>query len=244
VRDDYVTSAQAIALQMPYTTQETQAAVVLTPRTPVESTIIWLHGLGADGYDFVPIAEELQLPETLGTKLVFPHARQRPVTINNGFVMRAWYDLRGFGPGSAEDEAGIRESEAIVRGHIDREVAAGITAENIVVAGFSQGGAMALHSGLRYPSRLGGILALSTYLPLRDSIAKEADEANRHTPIFMAHGSRDQVVPEIAGKLSHDLLEGLGYPVRWKSYAMEHQVCVDEIADIAAWLKERLRRNN
>ena len=231
-------------LQMPYTTHETQAAVVLMPRTPVRSVIVWLHGLGADGYDFVPIAEELQLPATLGTKLVFPHARQRPVTINNGYVMRAWYDLRGFGPGSAEDEAGIRESDAIVRDHIDREIAAGIASENIVVAGFSQGGAMALHSGLRYPMQLGGIVALSTYLPLRDSLANEAAEANRDTPILMAHGNRDQVVPEIAGKLSHDILKGMGYPVQWKPYAMEHQVCVDEIADIAAWLKEKLHRNN
>lgn len=229
---------------MPYTTQETDAAVVLMPRVPVTSTVIWLHGLGADGYDFVPIAEELQLPAQLGVKFVFPHARQRPVTINNGFVMRAWYDIRGFGPSSGEDEAGVRESDAIVRGHIDAELAAGVVPENIVVAGFSQGGAMALHTGLRYPKTLGGILALSTYLPLRESLTKEAAEANRGTPIFMAHGNRDQVVPEIAGKLSYDLLRGLGYTVRWKSYAMEHQVCIDEVIDIAAWLKEMLHRNN
>jgi phospholipase/carboxylesterase len=229
---------------MPYTTQETDVDVVLSPNTPVHSSIIWLHGLGADGYDFVPIAEELQLPPALGARFIFPHARQRPVTINNGFVMRAWYDIRGFGPGNAEDEAGIRESDAIVRRYIEREIDAGIDAGRIVLAGFSQGGAMALHSGLRFPKRLAGILALSTYLPLRDALPAEAAEINRDTPILMAHGNRDQVVAEMAGKLSHDLLRDAGYAVQWKSYAMAHQVCVDEIADIAAWLKDVLRRND
>ncbi len=228
---------------MPYTTHESASAVVLTPRAEIASTVIWLHGLGADGYDFVPIVEELQLPETVGTKFIFPHARQRPVTINNGFVMRAWYDIRSFGLSCAEDEAGIRESGTVVRNLIDEEIAAGVPAENIAVAGFSQGGAMALYSALRYPQRLAGVLALSTYLPLRDSLPKEAAAANRDIEILMCHGTRDQVVPEIAGKLSRDLLAGLGYAVEWKSYAMEHQVCMEEVADIAAWLKRTLHRN-
>lgn len=228
---------------MPYTTHESESAVVLTPREPVRSVVIWLHGLGADGYDFVPIVEELQVPAPLGTKFIFPHARQRPVTINNGFVMRAWYDIRGFNLTAEEDDAGVRESEGIVRGFIDREVAAGISAQDIVLAGFSQGGAIALHTGLRYPQRLAGVLALSTYLPLRESLPKEASAANRDVPILMCHGIRDQVVPEIAGRLSRDLLAGLGYSVEWKSYPMEHQVSMEEVADIAAWLRKTLERN-
>lgn len=228
---------------MPYTTQESDTAVILEPKTAATASVIWLHGLGADGYDFVPIVEELDLPSAMPTRFVFPHASHRPVTINNGFVMRAWYDIRGFGGMSAEDEAGIRQSDDVVRGFIAREIEAGIPSERIVIAGFSQGGAMALHSGLRYPRSMGGILALSTYLPLRDSLAKEATDANRSTPILMCHGHRDQVVPEMAGMLSRDLLMNLGYAVQWKGYAMEHQVCAQEVADIAAWLKETLGRN-
>lgn len=229
---------------MPYTTHESEAAVRLEPKSPAIASVIWLHGLGADGYDFVPIVDELDLPSTTPTRFVFPHASHRPVTINNGFVMRAWYDIRGFGAMSAEDEAGIRQSDEVIRGFIEREIAAGIPAERIVVAGFSQGGAMALHTGLRYPRTLAGILALSTYLPLRDSLGREASDANRSTPILMCHGHRDPVVPEMAGMLSRDLLVNLGYTVQWKGYAMEHQVCAQEVSDIAAWLKERLGRNN
>ncbi len=228
---------------MTYSIQETESAVLLTPNAPVHSTVIWLHGLGADGFDFVPVAEELQLPAAIGARFIFPHARQRPVTINNGFVMRAWYDIRGFGLTSAEDEAGVRESDAIVRKLIDEQIGSGIAANRIVIAGFSQGGAIALYSGLRYPQRIAGVIALSTYLPLRDALSKEAAPANRDVPILMCHGTRDQVVPEIAGKLSRDVLVGLGYAVEWHSYAMEHQVCVDEVTQIATWLKDRLHRN-
>lgn len=225
---------------MTYSIHESDAAVVLTPNAPVQCSVIWLHGLGADGYDFVPITEELQLPSKIGARFVFPHARQRPVTINNGFVMRAWYDIRGFGLTNAEDEAGVRESDALVRKLIEREISAGVSPNCIVLAGFSQGGAMALYSGLRYPQRIAGIIALSTYLPLRESLANESAPANREIPILMCHGTRDQVVPEIAGQLSRDLLVNLGYAVEWRSYAMEHQVCAEEIADIARWLKDRL----
>jgi len=228
---------------MPYSTHESESAVTLEPKVTATAAVIWLHGLGADGYDFVPIVEELDLPNTIPTRFVFPHAGHRPVTINNGFVMRAWYDIRGFSGTAAEDEAGIRQSDEIVRGFIERELAAGIPSERIVLAGFSQGGAMALHVGLRYPRTLGGIVALSTYLPLRDSLQAEASAENRSTPILICHGSRDQVVPEMAGKLSRDLLVSLGYSVEWKSYVMEHQVCMQEVADIAAWLKQRLGRN-
>ena len=225
---------------MTYSIKESDASVVLTPNAAVHCSVIWLHGLGADGYDFVPITEELQLPSRIGARFVFPHARQRPVTINNGFVMRAWYDIRGFGLTSAEDEAGIRETDDVVRQLIEQEINAGVSAQCIVLAGFSQGGAMALYSGLRYPQRLAGIIALSTYLPLRETLSKEAALGNRDVPILMCHGTRDQVVPEIAGKLSRDLLVGLGYAVEWRSYAMEHQVCVEEVAEIARWLKDRL----
>ncbi len=229
---------------MPYTTLESDAAVILEPRAPAMASVIWLHGLGADGYDFVPIVEELDLPNTMPTRFVFPHASHRPVTINNGFVMRAWYDIRGFGGSSPEDDAGICQSDEVVRRFIEQEIEGGIASERIVLAGFSQGGAMALHTGLRYPRTLGGILALSTYLPLRQSLATEAADANRSTAILMCHGHRDQVVPEMAGMLSRDQLTSLGYAVQWKGYAMEHQVCAAEVADIAAWLKERLSRNN
>lgn len=229
---------------MPYTAHESTAAVTLVPRAHATSAVIWLHGLGADGYDFVPLVDELQLPDDesagLGTKFIFPHARQRPITINNGFVMRAWYDIRGFGLTGAEDDAGVRESEGVIRALIDAEIASGIAASNIVIAGFSQGGAMALHTGLRYPQRLAGILALSTYLPLRDSLAQEASESNRDIPILMCHGERDPIVTQAIGQMSRDVLTGLGYDVDWKSYPMEHQVCHAEIADIATWLKHTL----
>lgn len=229
---------------MPYTTRESDAAVILEPQVPATASVVWLHGLGADGYDFVPIVEELALPHSLPTRFVFPHAGHRPVTINNGFVMRAWYDIRGFGATSAEDEAGIRQADGIVRSFVEAESTAGIPSRRVILAGFSQGGAMALHTGLRYPHALGGILALSSYLPLRESLRAEASTANRSTAILMCHGNRDQVVPEMAGKLSRDLLTSLGYSVQWKSYAMEHQVCMEEVSDIAAWLKDRLARNN
>lgn len=222
---------------MPYTAHESAAAVILTPNSPATSAVLWLHGLGADGYDFVPIVEELRVE---GAKFIFPHAEPRPITINNEYVMRAWYDISGFALTTAEDDAGIRESANVVRALIDAEIASGIAASNIVLAGFSQGGAMALHTGLRYPERLAGILALSTYLPLRDSLAAEASAANRDVPILMCHGEQDPIVPVATGQMSRDVLTALGYRVQWQSYTMEHQVCHEEIAAIAAWLKDTL----
>ena len=226
---------------MPYTTQESAEAVALNPSAPAAASVIWLHGLGADGFDFVPIVNELRLPATLPVRFIFPHAAPRPVTINNGFVMRAWYDILGFGPGRPEDEAGIRQSEGVVRQYIEREVAAGIPANRIVIAGFSQGGAIALHTGMRYPQRLAGIMALSTYLPLRDTAAREVAAANRDVPILMCHGLRDPIVPLELGKASRDALLALGYPVEWHAYPMEHQVCMEEVMDISNWLQTRLR---
>jgi phospholipase/carboxylesterase len=202
--------------------------------------VIWLHGLGADGFDFVPIVNELRLPTTLAARFIFPHATPRPVTINNGFVMRAWYDITGFGPDRAEDDAGIRESDVVVRKYIEQQIEQGIPASKIVIAGFSQGGAIAFQTGLRYPQRLAGIMALSTYLPLRASVANEASAANRDVPILMCHGAHDGVVPPTLGETSRDILLKLGYQIDWRSYPMAHQVCLEEVMDISKWLQQRL----
>jgi phospholipase/carboxylesterase len=164
------------------------------------------------------------------------------VTINNGYVMRAWYDIFGFGPNRQEDEAGIRASERIVGKYIEHEIAAGIPASRIVVAGFSQGGAIALQAALRHPQGLAGIMALSTYLPLRESLAKEASPANKSIPILMCHGLRDGIVPADLGRGSRDALQALGYAVEWQSYPMEHQVCMEEVVDVSRWLQKVLTK--
>jgi len=225
---------------MPYTTHESEENVVLEPATTADAAVIWLHGLGADGYDFVPIVDELRLPPTLAVRFIFPHARPRPVTINNGFVMRAWYDITGLGPDRKEDDAGIRESAGVVNGYIEQQNARGVATERIVIAGFSQGGAIALQASLRYPERLGGVMALSTYLPLRESVAAEASRANEDLPILMCHGLRDPMIAAAIGKASRDQLVSLGYTVEWQSYPMEHQVCMEEVHDISRWLQVRL----
>lgn len=200
------------------------------------AAVIWLHGLGADGHDFEPIVPELGLPQGHGVRFVFPHAPVRPVTINGGVAMRAWYDIYGIGAGYPEDDAGIRAGAAAVEALIAREQERGVPPERVVLAGFSQGGAVALHTGLRHSRRLAGIMALSTYLPLRETCAEELSEANRGLPVFMAHGTYDPVLPYSLGDRSRELLEGIGYPVEWHSYPMEHQVCLEEVRAIGAWL--------
>jgi phospholipase/carboxylesterase len=225
---------------MPYSTQQSADAVVLTPASAPTAAVIWLHGLGADGFDFVPIVDELRLPASLPVRFIFPHAAQRPVTINNGYVMRAWYDITGFGPNRAEDDAGIRQSEGVVKQYIEQQIAQGIPANKIVIAGFSQGGAIALQTGVRYPQRLAGVMALSTYLPLRASVATEASNDNRDVPILMCHGTHDPVVPVQMGEASRAVLEGLGYRIEWHAYPMEHSVCMEEVAEISRWLQSRL----
>jgi phospholipase/carboxylesterase len=225
---------------MTYTSSATENEVTLTPNEPPVASVIWLHGLGADGFDFAPIVEELHLPRHLAIRFIFPHAKHRPVTLNNGYVMRAWYDLYGLNATSREDDAGLRESEAVVQQYIAKEVAAGIATDRIVIAGFSQGGALALHAGLRYAQPLAGIMALSTYLPLRDRISTEASTANRSTPILMCHGVRDGVVPLAMGSISRDLLLAQGFAVEWHTYPMEHSVCMEEVSRISAWLQQRL----
>ena len=205
------------------------------------ASVIWLHGLGADGRDFEPIVPELCLPREPGIRFIFPHAPHRPVTINQGYVMRAWYDVAATEFGRREDEAGIRESEQAVRALIQRETERGIASERIVLAGFSQGGAVVLHTGLRLPQRLAGIMALSTYLPLADTLTAEAHPANADVPIFMAHGTDDPLIPVSLGQQSADLLTRRGANLEWRTYEMEHSVCLDEIHDIAAWLIRTLR---
>ena len=226
---------------MTYSAHETESAVTLAPAGAATAAVIWLHGLGADGYDFVPIVEELRLPPSFAVRFIFPHAQPRPVTINNGFVMRAWYDIKSLGGAGGEDDAGIRESEQVVRACVAEEVARGIPAHRIVIAGFSQGGAIALQSALRHPEALAGVMALSTYLPLQASVAKEASAANRSTPILMCHGTQDGVVPVQLGELSRDQLTTLGYRVEWRAYPMEHSVCMEEVNDISSWLQDRLK---
>ena len=213
-----------------------------TGRNPAAS-VIWMHGLGADGNDFVPIVNELGLDSTPATRFLFPHAPMRPVTINNGFVMRAWYDVTLGdleGHSRRADERGVRESQAQITALIEREEKRGVAAERIVLAGFSQGGAVALQTGLRFPRKLAGMMALSTYLPLAESLPAEAAPANRQTPIFMAHGLYDPVIPIMMGAGSMTFLTGLGYAVEWRQYPMPHSVCPDEVEDIGAWLRKVL----
>jgi phospholipase/carboxylesterase len=221
-------------------TQESADAVVLVPAAPATASIIWLHGLGADGNDFVPIVPELRLPPSLALRFVFPHAPIRPVTINNGMRMRAWYDIKDLSASGVPDQAGIRESAAILAKFIQRERDAGVAANQIVIAGFSQGGAIALYAALRHPERLAGVMALSAYLPLSSRLAAEATAANRDLPILMCHGSFDPVLPMELGSASRDLLQAAGYAVEWKEYPMQHQVGLEEIRDISAWLQARL----
>ena len=204
------------------------------------AAVIWLHGLGADGNDFAGLVPELDLSACPAIRFVFPHAPDLPVTVNGGYVMPAWYDIYAPDLVKRQDEAGILTSEKAIQALITREVARGIPAERIVLAGFSQGCAMALHTGLRYPQKLAGIIALSGYLPLADQFAAERHNANARTPIFMAHGSQDPVVVPARGEASRDLLTRLGYSVEWHSYPMPHSVHPQEVADIARFLTQVL----
>ena len=202
-----------------------------------EATIIWMHGLGADGHDFEPIVPELVRRGERSLRFVFPHAPVRPVTLNNGYRMRAWYDIISIQRGAAQDEAGIRASHSIVEALIRRENERGIATGKIVLAGFSQGGAMAFYSGTRYLEKLAGIMALSCYMLLESRFAAERMAANYATPIFIGHGTQDTVVSPALGEATRRLLETEGYAVEWHAYPMPHSVCPQEVADIAAWLR-------
>jgi phospholipase/carboxylesterase len=212
---------------------------VETGRNPT-GTVIWLHGLGADGHDFEPIVPELVQPGERALRFVFPHAPMRPVTLNGGFAMRAWYDLIALDRRTREDEHGIRMSQGLIEALIRRENSRGIGTGRIVLAGFSQGGAMALFAGARYPEQLAGMMGLSCYLLLAHSFAAERHGANHATPIFLAHGLQDPVVPYALGEEAHRQLEAAGCTVEWHAYSMPHSVCPQEVADIAAWLRRVL----
>jgi phospholipase/carboxylesterase len=225
------------------TTKETDvgrdAVEIETGHNP-QSSVIWLHGLGADGHDFEPIVPELVQRSERAVRFVFPHAPIRPVTLNGGYAMRAWYDIIALDRRAEEDVNGIRASQALITGWIRRENAGGIPSERIVLAGFSQGGAMALYSATRYPERLGGIIGLSCYQLLADRFAAERTAANQATPIFLAHGMQDPVVNPALGEAASRQLQAAGYAVEWHAYSMPHSVCPQEVTDIAAWLRRVL----
>jgi phospholipase/carboxylesterase len=212
-----------------------EALEVETAASP-GAAVIWMHGLGADGYDFVDIVPALRLPAGLAVRFVFPHAPMRPVTINQGMVMRAWYDVRHDAGVRREDATGLRASQRQIEALIAREKARGVPARRLVLAGFSQGGAMALQTGLRHAERLAGIMALSCFLPQADTVGAEASPANRDVPVLLAHGTHDPVIPLARAREAREALTRLGYAVEWHEYPMPHSVSNEEIRDIAAWL--------
>lgn len=221
-------------------TAECLPAVELEPEGSAEFAVIWLHGLGANGHDFPPIVPELGLDPKLPVRWVFPHAPAIPVTVNGGMVMPAWYDIIGMDSSSPQDEAGIRLSSARLVQLIERENARGVPCERIVLAGFSQGGAIATHTALRHPEPLGGLVALSTYAVLADTLEAERHAANAKLPVFQAHGTSDPMVIFERGEALRDLLRGLGHEVEWHEYGMVHQVCLEEVVALGAWFARRL----
>lgn len=217
-------------------TETTLQTLELDPGTEPRATVVILHGLGADGTDFLPVADELKLDAVGPVRYLFPRAPVRPVSINGGAPMRAWYDIRDADLARREDEAGLRESMRLVQQLIEREVARGVPARRIVLAGFSQGCAITLGAGLRHPERLAGLAGLSGYVPLADTTAAERHAANQDTPVFLAHGRNDGVVPLARGTAGRDLLQSLGQPVDWHDYPMEHSVCMEEVQALNQWL--------
>jgi phospholipase/carboxylesterase len=215
-------------------------SITLEPPSPATACVIWMHGLGADGNDFVPMVPELGLPRDHSVRFIFPNAPTMPVTINGGYVMRAWYDIVSADLDRRADETGVRKSAVAIDELIADQRAQGIVSNRIVLAGFSQGGVIALQTGLRYPEKLGGIMALSTYLACADTLGAEAASSNRDIAIFMAHGSQDPVIALSLAKLSKAKLDTHGYKVQWHEYGMPHSVCAEEIDDIAAFLKRVL----
>lgn len=214
-------------------------AVELEPEGPARHAVIWLHGLGADGHDFPPIVPELGLDPALAIRWVFPHAPAIPVTLNGGMVMPAWYDIRAGDLRKRHDETGIRLSAERVARRIEHEEERGVPASRIVLAGFSQGGALAAHVALRWRARLAGLVCLSTYLVLEETLAAEQSPANADLPVFQAHGTLDPMVPLERGVAARDALQELGHPLEWHDYAMGHQVCLEELEDLGAWFRAR-----
>lgn len=225
---------------MKYTRSSTDHEVTLTPREPAAASVILLHGLGADGWDFVPIVEELDLSPTVPVRFVFPHAPVRPVTVNRGYEMPAWYDIRAITPEDRVDAAGLAEASRRAAGYLRREQEQGVPASRIVLAGFSQGGSVALHTGLRYGQRLAGILALSTFLPFPHTLPSERAASNADVPVLLCHGLADSIVPVLLGRETRDALSAMGYPVEWREYPIDHEVSAQELADVSRWLRARL----
>ena len=215
-------------------------AVEIEAQGTHKATIIWLHGLGDSGNGFAPIAPELKLDPSLGVKFIFPHAPVRPVTINNGMKMRAWYDIKSMDMESRADLDGVVESSHAVKRLIDNEIANGIAANKIILIGFSQGGVIAYHLGARFEQSLAGIVGLSTYMCNPQSLAQQKNAANQHTPILVCHGMQDEVVPMSLGKVAFATLQNNGFKVSWKEYAMQHNVCLPEIQDIAEFINKQL----
>lgn len=220
--------------------QELLPYVDVNPDKPHDALVVWLHGLGDSGNGFAPIVPELKLPTSMAVRFVFPHAPVRPVTINNGMPMRAWYDIKSLDFNQRADSQGVRESAQQVKQLIETEIEQGIDSKRVILAGFSQGGVIAYHLGLRFDQPLGGILALSTYLTEAQTLTDEASDANKATPIFTAHGLYDEVIPCALGKSGADKLSELGYSVQWQDYPMQHNVCPEEIQAISTWLQQRL----
>jgi phospholipase/carboxylesterase len=228
------------------TSKNLQTIELDTVGAPARATVVMLHGLGADGTDFLPMADEMDLSSVGPVRWILPRAPVRPVTVNNGYRMRAWYDILGSDFGAAsfgerpEDEAGLRESFALVHRLVEREVERGVPSERIVLAGFSQGCAITLGAGLRSARKLAGLAGLSGYLPLAGTAAAERNAANAGAPVFMAHGKRDAVVPFAGGEAARDALQALGHAVEWHDYPMEHSVCIEEMQALEGWLKRAL----
>ncbi|MFK8069236.1 MAG: alpha/beta hydrolase [Gammaproteobacteria bacterium] len=222
---------------------DNETSVILEPKSKHTASVIWLHGLGADGHDFEPVIPALKLPENHGIRFIFPHAPVQAVTINGGMEMRAWYDILEVNLRKQEDVEGIKSSQKIIEALIDQEISQGIPSDKILLAGFSQGGVVILHTGLRYAKPLGGLLALSTYLALPDRLTEEANPVNSNTPIFMAHGTMDPIIPLQQGLDSSDQLKQAGYQVDWQEYPMQHSVSLEEIEKIGHWITAKLKFN-
>ncbi|WP_213995215.1 alpha/beta fold hydrolase [Arsukibacterium sp.] len=214
--------------------------VDVKPNGVIKAAVVWLHGLGDSGHGFAPIVPELRLPADAGIRFLFPHAPERPVTVNGGMRMRAWYDIKTMDLAHRADETGVRESASAVQQLLDKLIADGLSSEQIVLAGFSQGGVIALHLLARLPYKLAGVMALSTYICAPEKLATEATSVNKATPVFIGHGSQDPVVPMAAGQQAFHALKNLGFNVSWQDYRMQHSVCAQEVADISSFLQRRL----
>ncbi|ASJ96640.1 alpha/beta hydrolase [Shewanella marisflavi] len=220
--------------------QQPLERITIEPQEQCRACVIWLHGLGDSGAGFAPVVPLLGLPDELGVRFIFPHAPSMPVTINQGYVMPAWYDIKGMDMDNRADMLGVLTSEASIAALIDEQIATGIPADKIVLAGFSQGGVMSLFTGLRYPQRLAGIMALSCYLPTGNAMPDNLSEANRQTPLLHQHGEQDEVVPVAAGRAAFELISKTGYQSQWQTYAMGHSVLPNQLQDIGQWLTARL----